>query len=340
MADALDSKSSSTRVWVRVPQPVPACSRRLFSVRAAPGGERFLRPIDSMQSFILGAGLGMRLRPLTAMLPKPLMPVFQRPLVHHILDYHYKAGVRDFTINISHLALMWPRAFPEESWHGFPLHFSREEQALDSGGGVKRIMPRVSSDSPLLVQNGDVLTDLSLRELLETHRRGGWQVTLALRSVDGNRNVGFDPGSGRVTDMRHALRVNPGTHQFAGVYVMESSVAALFPKDEVFSIVPVWLELIRRGQVGGAVFDHAEWHEIGTPASYLDSVLDTSSAQRIHPTARISGEARLSQDCSVGAGASVEAGAELFDCVVWPRTHVRPGLYKRCILTPRLVVQA
>lgn len=291
-----------------------------------------------MQSFILGAGLGTRLQPLTSILPKPLMPIFQKPLVHHILDHHYKAGVEEFIINTSHLAPMWERAFPESRWRGRPVHFSNEECPLDSGGGLKKIMPLVRPDEPLLVHNGDILTDLPLDELLDAHRRSGRLVTLALRSIDGNRNVGFDPTSGLVTDMRHALGVDAGSCQFAGVYVMAPEVALLFPKEELFSIVPIWLQLIRERQVGGALFDHAQWYEIGSPARYLESVLDMTSIQRIHETARIHPMATVSEDCSVGADAFIPEGANLTDCIVWPRTHVKPGRYHRCILTPRLAV--
>lgn len=267
------------------------------------------------------------------------MPVFQRPLIHHILDYHYKAGINSFIINISHLADMWEKYFPETTWHGCPLHFSREESPLDSGGGIKKIMSHVRPDEPLLVQNGDIMTDLPLRELLDAHRAGGRMVTLALRSRDGNKNVGFDPESGRITDMRHALGVDRGSYQFAGVYAMEPAIADLFPEGDLFSIVPVWLELIRRGEVGGAVFDDADWYEIGSPKDYLDGMLDMHSIQRIHPTAKIATTALLSPDCVVGAEVVIPERTVLHDCLVWPRTHVKPGLYERCILTPRMTIE-
>lgn len=292
-----------------------------------------------MQAFILGAGLGTRLAPLTHILPKPLMPIFQKPLIQHTMDHYIRSGISEFIVNISCLPLMWERAFPEPVYRGCPVHFSHEEEPLDSGGGVKKIMPLVRRDAPLLVHNGDILTDIPVSELLAEHRRAGNLVTLALRSVDGKRNVGFDPQSGRITDMRHALGVTPGTHQFAGVYIMEPSVAELFPREDKFSIVPVWLELIRRSKVGGVVFDWASWHEIGSPQMYLDTVLEMNSRERIHPSARIAPGAEVSEDCMIGCDASVASCCVLDDCIVWPRTHVEPGEYRRCILTPRIRVQ-
>ena len=292
-----------------------------------------------MQAFILGAGLGTRLAPLTHILPKPLMPVFQKPLIQHTMDHYLRSGVTEFMVNISCLPLMWERAFPEPTYRGCPVSFSEEDAPMDSGGGVKKIMPWVKPGEPLLVHNGDILTDIPVADLLAEHKRRGNMVTLALRSVDGKRNVGFDEETGAITDMRHALGVNPGTHQFAGVYLMEPEVAELFPEEDVFSIVPVWLELIKQGKVGGVVFDWANWHEIGSPAGYVDTMMELTSRERIHPTASISAAADLGEDCVVGQDAVIPAGVVMDDCIVWPRTHVAPGTYRRCILTPRITVQ-
>ncbi|MBR2144223.1 MAG: hypothetical protein IJ956_01705, partial [Akkermansia sp.] len=205
---------------------------------------------------------------------------------------------------------------------------------------VKKIMHWVKPGEPLLVHNGDILTDIPVAELLAEHKRRGNMVTLALRSVDGKRNVGFNPESGKITDMRHALGVDPGSCQFAGVYIMEPEVAELFPEADEFSIVPIWLELIKQGKVGGMVFDWANWHEIGNPAGYVDTLMELTSRERIHPCASIAAGADLGEDCVVGQDAVIPDGVVMDDCIVWPRTHVAPGTYRRCILTPRIVVQA
>ena len=293
-----------------------------------------------MQVFILGAGLGTRLEPLSLILPKPLMPVFQKPLIQHSMDNFIKDGATEFIINTSTLEFAWDKAFPcpDPQYRGCPVTFSHEEQPLDSGGGVKKILP-LWKEGPLIVHNGDILTDIPLGDLLAEHRRNNNLLTMALRSIDGKRNVGFDEETGRITDMRHALGINPGTHQFAGTYIMEPEVAHLFPAEDKFSIFPIWLELIKQGRAGGVVFDWANWHEIGSPETYLNSILELSNSQRIHPTATISALAEIGEDCMVGQDAVIPAGCELDDCIVWPRTHVAPGAYRRAIITPRITVQ-
>lgn len=293
-----------------------------------------------MQAFILGAGLGTRLAPLSLILPKPLMPVFQKPLIQHTMDNFIKDGVTEFIINTSYLEFAWDKAFPcpDPQYRGCPVTFSHEEEPLDSGGGVKKILP-LWKEGPLIVHNGDILTDIPLGELLAEHRRSGNLLTMALRSIDGKRNVGFDEETRRITDMRHALGINPGTHQFAGTYIMEAEVANMFPEEDKFSIFSIWLELIRQGRAGGVVFDWANWHEIGSPEAYLDTILELPNSQRIHTSATISALAEVGEDCMVGQDAVIPAGCELDDCIVWPRTHVTPGTYRRAILTPRITVQ-
>ncbi len=295
-----------------------------------------------MQSFILGAGLGTRLMPLTSLLPKPLIPVFQQPMAELLLDYHYEAGIREFIINTSHLALCWDRAFPEHEWRGCPIRFSYELTPLDSGGGIRKILPLIDKNSPLLIQNGDILTDLPLQQLIEAHKTSGAMVTLALRSKDGNRNVGFDETTGLVTDMGLLVGKQEATSQFACVYIMDPAIADLFPDEDAFSIVPVWIELIRRGQIAGILFDEAHWYEPGTPAAYLDMMLDLPKGDRdrIHPTAQIDPSAIVCPLTVIGAGAVIPEETPLIDSIVWPNTSVPPGNHTRRIFTPHFSAEA
>ncbi len=291
-----------------------------------------------MQSFILCAGHGTRMAPLSYILPKPLTPIFQKPLVQHILDRHYAAGVRSFSINISQHNFLWEKTFPEGVYRGCPLQLSYEESPLDSGGGLKKVFPQLQPDSPIIVQNGDILTDIPVDELLRAHINGGHKLTFALRSVDGHKNVGFDPATGLITDIRHALGVDAGSYQFAGIYVIDPSIAEIFPEQESFSIVPLWLELIKRGEAGGVVFDWCNWYEIGTPRQYHSALMELPNSQRIHSQAKISALAEICEDCVIGADAHIPASCSLTNCIVWPRTQVEAGEYRDCIITPRITL--
>ncbi len=190
------------------------------------------------RAFILGAGLGTRLRPLTGILPKPLIPFFHEPLILHSMRRCYDCGIREFIINTHHLAAAWDKVFPEHSWNGCPVHFSHEPVLLDSGGGVKKIEPLASAEEPLLVVNGDMAATFDLGRLLEEHLSRRPPVTLALRTSGDKKNVGFDFSSGLVTDMRHALGRDPGSCQFTGAYCMEPEIFRRIPSGEAVSLFP------------------------------------------------------------------------------------------------------
>ena len=278
------------------------------------------------RAFILGAGLGTRLRPLTHVLPKPLIPFFHEPLVLHSMRRCYDCGIREFIINTHHLAEAWDQAFPERSWNGCPVHFSHEPVLLDSGGGVKKIEPLASAEEPLLVINGDMAATFDLRRVMEDHVRPRPAVTLALRTSGDKRNVGFDFSSGQVTDMRHALGRDPGACQFTGAYCMEPEVFGRIPPREIVSIIPVFLDYIRQGRLRGVLADDGLWMDMGTPEAYIQAHLDfPSPAPRIHPGAEVSSGASVDAASVIGPRAVVEEGCRLRECVVWPGARVPAG---------------
>jgi NDP-sugar pyrophosphorylase family protein len=273
------------------------------------------------KAFLLGAGLGTRLRPMTAALPKPLIPVFHRPLITHALDHCLAAGLSDFAINTHHLPQSWPATFPDSTYRDAPLSFFHEDVLLETGGGIKNIDPWIG-DEVLLVYNGDILTDLPLETLLATHAASGNKATLALRSEGPNCNVAVD--GDRVVDLRHARGINPGTHQFTGIYIVEPDVLPLLPKDEKISVVPALLEFAAQGSLGACVLDDGYWLDLGTRESYLDAHQpDTPGPQgpAIDPSASIDPSA-LVVNSIVGPGCQVGPNAQLLNSLLWPNTTV------------------
>ncbi len=275
------------------------------------------------RAFILGAGLGTRLRPITEILPKPLIPFFHRPLIEDAMRRCYECGIREFIINTHHLAEEWRRFFPDGEWNGCPVHFSHEPVLLDSGGGLKQIRPWASATEPLLVLNGDTAATFDLSRLIEEHLRHRPLATLALRSDGAKCNVGFNPATGLITDMRHALGIDAGSYQFTGAYCVEPALFDLLPAEAIFSIIPTFLDCIRANQLRGITTDDGLWLDLGSAPAYLRSHrIFPPSAPRLHPQAQIAPDAQLSPDCIVGPGAEIGAGVKLTSCVVWPGVQV------------------
>jgi mannose-1-phosphate guanylyltransferase len=274
-------------------------------------------------AFVLGAGLGTRLRPLTNRRPKPLIPLGNRPLITWAFDHLMDAGVRRFVVNTHWRAERYAEFFPDGHWRGCPLHFIEETpEVLETGGGIWNAR-ELLSDGPFIVYNGDILSDLPLAQAIEHHRAFGNEVTLILRSTGENRNVTFDAESGRVLDLRRTLRpeLTP-SFLFTGIYLVEPAFIARIPAAQKISVVPVFHEMIRLGaKLGGIVLDEGNWRDLGTREEYLAADRSVSgTSNTIHPSATI-GAGALLEDCIVWENATVAAGANLTRCIVADRAH-------------------
>lgn len=297
------------------------------------------------KAFVLGAGLGERLRPLTDQLPKPLVPVFHRPLITYAFD-HLRAdlGVNDFVVNTFHLPEAYEAAFPEGHYKGCPVHLRKDAPVrLETAGGLANVRDLLDGSGTFVVYNGDILTDLPLKPLLEAHRRGGHLVTLALRSTGPALHIALDENSGAVTDIRNMLGTgNAGEHLFTGIYMVEPEFFEWLTPGKPESVIPVFLKLIQDGhKLGGVVIDEGQWWDLGNRESYLEAHRALAALGPAFP--RYGGLVQhelaapegvtLTGTNVIGAGARVAAGAALQDCVLWPHAIVESGAkLQRCIV--------
>jgi len=221
-------------------------------------------------AFILGAGLGTRLRPLTENTPKPLLPIGGRPIIKYAMEHLKAIGVKRFIVNTHHCAEKYKDAFPKNNWQGIPITFRHEPVLLDTAGGIKNIEDLIADDERIFVYNGDIITNLPLEPLIKKHFELKTSVTLALRSTGPLLNVNVDENC-FVCDMRHTLK-NPGIQSclFAGIYIVEKDFLKRLKAGKIESIVSPLIEMIKESphSVGGVVIDDGYWYDIGTLDEY------------------------------------------------------------------------
>lgn len=283
------------------------------------------------QAFILGAGLGTRLRPLTDLLPKPLVPLFHRPLVEWTMVACAGAGIRRFAINTHHLPDEWRDFIKRPGIRDFDITMFHEPVLLETGGGLKNIGPWIGNE-PVLIHNGDIFSTLRLDQLIAAHEASGLPVTLALRSDGAEKRVAVDSSRTRVIDVRNELGVAKGTHVFTGIYCANPQVLAMIPPAEKISIIPAFLALAAQGLLGAVVLDEGVWLDLGDRESYLQAHRDLDLGPAIHPDASVQTGAVV-ENSIIGPGAVIQGGAVVRDSVVWPGGLVAANaVLDRCIV--------
>jgi NDP-sugar pyrophosphorylase family protein len=227
-----------------------------------------------MDAMILAAGLGVRLRPLTEHLPKPLVEVGGRPMLEWVARHLVEAGADRLIVNVHPHADQIVRFLEKNAGFGAEVLISREvEHPLDTGGGLLAAAPYFRRDAPFFIYNGDVLTGTDLVAMYQAHIADpSALVTLAVGGRDSSRYLTFDEwgllgyGNER-TGLRVQVREPRGASQdlpFAGLHVASPDLFDLFEENGVFSIITTYMRLARAGRrIVPFDIGNALWLEVG-----------------------------------------------------------------------------
>lgn len=312
------------------------------------------------RAFILAAGEGTRLRPLTAKVPKPLLPLFHKPLISFALDHCIALGIEHIALNTRYLHEAFYELFqvPESStnsghvalgeYEGKSLLIFREYLKLDTGGGLLHARSFLEQGT-FLLHNGDIVSDAPLEDLMEFHLQSGSMVTLLLHHDGGVRNVTYNKKNGLIEGFSGVWNSFPVLQTsnsismvYSGIAVIEPSFLDWISREGPASIIPALQKAIDAKQkVSGFVAkDDYFWSDLGTPESYLETHLCmTRTSWRpplkiahnlpwpecIHPLAVVDSSAILEEMVVVGADAAIHHGARLKNCILLPGATVAPN---------------
>ncbi len=214
-----------------------------------------------MQAVVLAGGKGTRLFPYTTILPKPLMPVGERPILEIILLQLKKAGFKEVILAVGHLAGLIQAYFDDGSRLGISLKYSIEEEPLGTVGPLRMLEEELDEDG-VLVMNGDVLTDIPFGDFLKFHRGSGYPLSIAVVK----RNVPIDFGVVELKgDVIEGYREKPKLDYWVsmGVYAFSKSAIEVIPKGKRYDLPQLVVELLKRGEKVGAYRYSGFWLDIG-----------------------------------------------------------------------------
>jgi mannose-1-phosphate guanylyltransferase len=229
-----------------------------------------------MQAVILVGGEGTRLRPLTSTVPKPVVPLVDRPFIAFMLDWLVTHGIDDVIMSCGFLATSVRNVLGDGSAYGVRLRFVEEPDPRGTAGALKYAASML--DERFLMLNGDVLTDIDLTAQIAQHERTGAKGTLALvpvadPSAYGLVHLNEDHSVREFLEKPSADAVIETNLISAGAYVLEREILDLVPPDRNVSIErEVWPRLVGDGLYGFP--SESYWLDIGTPERYLQGTFD------------------------------------------------------------------
>lgn len=231
-----------------------------------------------MKAMILAAGLGTRLRPLTADRPKALVEINGRTLLEITLTRLSGFGIREVILNAHHFADVVVDYLKAHKNFGMEIEVSREDVLLDTGGGLKKagwffLRDRHSMDEPFVLHNVDVLSTIDLREMVRSHQLNGALATLAVMKRESSRQLLFDETGGlcgrQVRGQEAEIVRKKGKLQplaFSGIHIISPRLLGKMPRDGVFSIIDTYLQAAGGGEAIRAFrADEYYWKDLGRP---------------------------------------------------------------------------
>ncbi|NLG84037.1 MAG: NDP-sugar synthase [Firmicutes bacterium] len=314
-----------------------------------------------MKAMILAAGVGSRLEPLTCNIPKPMVPVANRPVMEHIIRLLAKNGIQEIAANLCYKPEKIESYFGDGTAWGVSLRYSREEELLGTAGGVKKLADFF--DQTFVVISGDALTDIDLGKLIRFHREREALATIALRPVPDPRQFGvvIVDEEGRIRAFQEKPAPGEALSNLAntGIYVFEPEIFDHIPAGRFYDFgKQVFPHLVERGlPCYGHVTDDY-WCDIGTltqyrlahydglrgrvkisiPGMWNPGAVYVGEGAYIAPTAAIGYKVIIGANCHIGDGVEifgetvigdncvVESGAAIFGSIIWNNTRIARGV--------------
>jgi len=227
-----------------------------------------------MKAIILAAGLGTRLKNVTANKPKALIEVNGITMLENVIQNLKSQGINDFLINVHHFGQSIIDYLDDNDNFGVNVTISDErEKLLDTGGAILKAKNFIRGSDPVLVHNVDIISDINIQDLQEYHNASNSIATLCVRKRDSGRGLLFNDIMhlvGWTNVKKHEFKWVNNDHEdykifaFSGIYMIAPNFADLISQTGSFSIIDSWLKIARNITISGFIDSSPTWHDLGT----------------------------------------------------------------------------
>lgn len=287
--------------------------------------------MNGLKALVLAGGFGTRLRPLSCTRPKVLFPVANQPMLDWTLRNLSEGGVGTVILAVNYMAEALVRYLGPTKFD-LGIIYSREERPLGTGGPIKKAADLLQDGDPFLMLNGDIISDIDYRRLLEFHRQKGGLATIALFQVPDPSRYGAVELDGEGRILRFVEKPEPGEAPSnlvnAGIYVLDPRVIDYIPGGRPVSIEQEVFPVLAGEGVLYGFEAHGLWMDVGVPEDYLRAnarLLSKLDGVQVGEGSKVDGSAEVLTPSSLGVG--VEVGA---NSVIGPNTsisdHVHIGM--------------
>lgn len=290
-----------------------------------------------LSCFILAAGFGERMRPITNHTPKPFLPIAGTPLIEKIISKMLHCGIEKIGVNSHHLhehIADWAMS----SELGRRVTLFHETEILDTGGALKNAESFLEG-SDILVHNGDIVSDIDLHLLINRHKESGHIATLAIHDFTRFNNLTLSADGSLKDILNSSCERDEKTCAFTGIAVYSPEFLKFLPTGKS-GLVDAWKKALKAGhKIGTIDVTGRYWNDIGTPAAYVSAVMHDLRAQgeslyiarsaEISENLEIDSHVIIERDCITGDGASLR------NVVMLPLAEAVEGsIHKNCIMGP------
>lgn len=302
--------------------------------------------IKPRKAVLLAAGFGTRLLPLSLDTPKPMIPLWGKPALGHVLDLLQSWNVREVLINLHFHPDSIVRYAAARSSKKLQIVFSFEPEILGTAGALRKAAWFLPDSEPFWLINADIAADVRPEAFLRALRKPGTLAALWLHPLRGPRTV--EMARGMITDFQSARPETSGTYTFCGLHLLKPDVFDFIPDTGFYGIISAYNRAMKAGRrIAGVCAHDCYWEDLGTPESYRlahgeilsnyrkgkpGARLYDPFQARLHRALKRSG-ARLEGFVAIGKNTSVAQGARIINSVLWDGARIAP----RALITDAVV---